>query len=101
MTTTAVPEPEPEPSSADGIAELIGQYTTLSPLGEQQLRGDSPFCRSRTFRVRAAVFADRPQPAQIAAGGTGGAVFSVHPRARRPGRPSSDHKRLSVTVSVG
>ncbi|NKQ59380.1 hypothetical protein HFP15_41765 [Amycolatopsis sp. K13G38] len=52
MTTTAVSAPEPGPPDADGIAELVGQYVQLSPLGEQQLRGDCPFCRSTAFRIR-------------------------------------------------
>ncbi|WP_413803992.1 CHC2 zinc finger domain-containing protein [Streptomyces iranensis] len=30
----------------------MGQYTALSPLGEQQLRGDCPFCRSPYLRIR-------------------------------------------------
>ncbi|MEV6872243.1 CHC2 zinc finger domain-containing protein [Amycolatopsis sp. NPDC051128] len=50
MTTTAVSAPEPP--GAGGIAELVGRYVQLSPLGEQQLRGDCPLCRSRMFRVR-------------------------------------------------
>lgn len=36
MTTTAVSAPEPELPNGGGITELIGQYTALSPLGEQQ-----------------------------------------------------------------
>lgn len=52
MTSTAISAPEPDPSSPGGIVELVGQYVRLSPLGERQLRGDCPFCRSQMFRVR-------------------------------------------------
>lgn len=52
MTSTAVSAPEPEPPGTSRIADLVAQYTPLSPLGEQQLCGDCPFCRSTAFRVR-------------------------------------------------
>lgn len=50
MTSTAVSAPEPP--DAGGIVALVEQYVRLSPIGERQLRGDCPFCRSRMFRVR-------------------------------------------------
>ncbi|WP_369809082.1 CHC2 zinc finger domain-containing protein [Nocardia sp. NRRL S-836] len=36
------------------MADVVAPYTTLTPLGEQQLRGDCPFCQSTMLRVRPA-----------------------------------------------
>jgi hypothetical protein len=52
MTSTAVSTPEPAPPGVGGIVALVEQYVRLTPLGDHQLRGDCPFCRSRMFRVR-------------------------------------------------
>ncbi|MEO6082329.1 MAG: CHC2 zinc finger domain-containing protein [Umezawaea sp.] len=44
--------PAPELPGPLGIAELVGQHTTLRPDGQGQLRGICPFCGSPAFVVR-------------------------------------------------
>lgn len=50
QVTTAAPEPNPP--RPHGIADVVGQHTTLRPYGPGDWTGTCPFCRSEAFHVR-------------------------------------------------